>query len=265
MSRKSGQIMRKRQKFVVTAILSALGLWLVHAVPIPLEWKYGLIALWVAGTGIMSGWGLAEGLTGIEWVTVNLPQMMFAVGAGLFYILLPALWWVRLGAVVFYAVGQYALLLTGNIFSVAAIRTIALFRAATAVGFVMTLLTGFLLYNSILSFRFGFWWVGLLVFLVSACLLFPALWSVELEARLSWKTTKYCLWTAVLLGLLAIAVSFWPVSLTVSSLFLTTMLYIYLGIVQHHFSQRLFSRTVWEYVIVGAVVLTTMLLTAGLG
>ena len=42
-----------------------------------------------------------------------------------------------------FGIGQYTLLLTANIFSVAAIRTIALFRAAVAVGFVMTLLTGF--------------------------------------------------------------------------------------------------------------------------
>ena len=46
--------------------------------------------------------------------------------------------------------------------------------------------------------------------------------------------------------------------------FLATMLYVYLGIAQHHFSQRLFSRTVWEYVTIGTVVLVTMLITANM-
>lgn len=256
--------MRKRQKFVLASLVSTLGLAAIHVVPIPLEWKYGLIALFVITTGVLSSWALAEGLTGLEWVTVNLPQMTFAAGVGLFYILLPQMWWARLGVIIIYAVGQYALILTGNIFSVAAIRTIALFRAASAVGFVMTLLTGFLLYDTILSFRLGFWWMGPLVTLVSGMLIFPALWSVGLENKLSLKLVKYVIGISVLLGLLAISISFWPVSLTVSSLFLTTMLYVYLGIVQHHFSQRLFSRTVWEYVTIGIVVLTTVLLTAGL-
>ena len=69
---------------------------------------------------------------------------------------------------------------------------------------------------------------------------------------MTWKLIKYSLWLAVLQGLLGLGVSLWPVSLAVASL-LTTMLYVYLGIAQHHFAQRLFSRTVWEYVTVGIV------------
>ena len=90
------------------------------------------------------------------------------------------------------------------------------------------------------------------------------MWSVEVEERLSLKVIKYTIWLAILQGLMAVAISFWPVSLIVASLFLTTMLYIYLGISQHHFSQKLFTRTVWEYLTVGIVVLLTMLVTASI-
>ncbi len=255
--------MRKRQKFVLTALTLAAGLWGIHALPVALEWRYWLIALLVGVAAVGSGWALREGLSGIEWLTVVLPPTLFTAGVGLFYILLPTHWLARLAVVVMFGVGQYALLLTANIFSVAAIRTIALFRAAGAVGFVMTMLTGFLLYDAILSFREAWWWSAPLIMIVSMLLLLPALWSVEVEERLSLKVIKYTIWLAVLQGLMAVAISFWPVSLIVASLFLTTMLYIYLGISQHHFSQRLFSRTVWEYLTVGMVVLATMLLTAG--
>ena len=257
--------MRKRQKFVLTALTLAVGLWGIHALPIALEWRYWLIALLVAVSAVGSGWALREGLSGIEWLTVILPPTLFTAGVGLFYILLPTHWLARLIVVSLFAIGEYALLLTANIFSVAAIRTIALFRAAGAVGFVMTMLTGFLLYDSILSFREGWWLAAPIIMIVSGLLLLSALWSVEVEEKLSLKVIKYTIWLAILQGLMAVAISFWPVSLTVASLFLTTMLYIYLGISQHHFSQRLFSRTVWEYLTVGMVVLTTMLLTAGLG
>lgn len=256
------QIMRKRQKFVLTALILAAGLWAIHALPVALEWRYWLITLLVGVAAAGSGWALREGLTGVEWLTVVLPPTLFTAGVGLFYILLPTPWLARLVVVGLFGIGQYALLLTANIFSVAAIRTIALFRAAGAVGFVMTMLTGFLLYDSILSFREAWWWSAPLVAAVSALLLLPALWSVGVEDKISLKVIKYTVWLAVLQGLMAVAISFWPVSLTVASLFLTTMLYIYLGISQHHFSQRLFSRTVWEYVTIGVVVLATMLITS---
>jgi hypothetical protein len=52
----------------------------------------------------------------------------------------------------------------------------------------------------------------------------------------------------------SLAISFWPVSLSMSSLFLTTMLYSLLGITQHHISQRLNIRMIWEYLIVSGIV-----------
>ena len=265
MSRKYLPTMRKRQKFVLAAILLAGGLWSIHAMPIDLEWRYGLVGLLTGVAAVLAGWALREGLSGLEWLTVLLPPSLFTAGVGLFYILLPSHWLARLVIVALFGIGQYTLLLTANIFSVAAIRTIALFRAAVAVGFVMTLLTGFFLYDSILSFRSGFLVTAPMVVVVSALLLLPALWSVNLEEKMTWKLIKYSLWLAVSQGLLALGVSLWPVSPAVASLFLTTMLYVYLGIAQHHFAQRLFSRTVWEYVTVGIVVLATMLITAGLG
>lgn len=255
--------MRKRQKFVLTAILLTIGIASIQAAP--LGWEYALIALLTAVSWVLAGWSLKEGLSGVEWLTVPLLTSLFTAGLGFFFILLPHTWWLQALILLLFAVGQYALLLTGNIFSVAAIRTIALFRSATAVGFVMTLVTGFLLYNSLLSFRLPFWANGIGVGGVSFLLLLPALWSVELEQKLGRKVLNYSAWLAIMIGLLASAIAFWPISLAVSSLFLTTALYVFMGISQHQFSQKLFTRTIWEYTTVGMVVLITMLITAGWG
>lgn len=248
---------------VLTAILLSLGIGIMQSVP--LEWKYAATAILGVLSWVLTAWSLKDSLNGIEWLTVTLPSVLFTAGVGLFYVLLPQSIIARIVIIALFGVGQYALLLTANIFSVAAIRTIALVRAATAVGFAMTLLTGFLLYNTILSFKLDFWLVGLTVTAASLLLILPGLWAVKLEAKLNKEVIIYSVWLAILLGWLAGAISFWPISLAVESLFLCTMLYIFLGVTQHEFSQRLFKRTVWEYVIVGAVVICTMLLTAGRG
>lgn len=255
--------MRKRQKFVLTAVVLTGAVAAIQLTP--LEWRYGLIVFLFLLAWILSGWSLKEGLSGVEWVTVPLPLVLYSAGIGFFFILLPAHWLWRSLVLLLFGVGQYALLLTANIFSVAAIRTFALFRAASAVGFVMTLVTGFLLYDTLLSFRLPFWANGVGAAAISFLLLLPALWSVELPEKISAKIYSYSAGLAGVVGILALAIAFWPVSLAVASLFLTTALYVGLGLAQHHFSGRLFSRTVWEYVTVGMVVLVTMLATAGWG
>lgn len=255
--------MRKRQKLVLTAVLLSLGLVVVQGSP--LEWKYVFIGVLTVMTWILAAWSLKEGLAGVEWLTLMTPSALFSAGMGLFYILLPESLIARIAIVVLYGVGQYALLLSANIFSVAAIRTIALFRAALAVEFAMTLLTGFFLYNTILSFRLAPWEVGVGVAVVSVLLLYPGMWAVKLEKNISRVIWKYTGVLALLIGLLATAVAFWPIGVAVVSLFLCTMLYVFMGISQHHFQERLFSRTITEYITVGMVVLVTMLLTSGWG
>ena len=255
--------MRKRQKMVATA--GSLGVGLLLAQAAPLEWRYPLVGLFAASTWVLSAWSLREGLSGVEWLTVLLPHVLFTGSVGMFYILLPGSWWARGAVMLFFGVGQYALLLTANIFSVAAIRTIALFRAASAVGFVMTLVTGFFVYNTIWSFRLPFWEVGIWVWLTSWAMLLPALWSVKLDRFLSKEVITYSFWQAVLVGVLAMTISFWPITVAVLSVFLCTILYILMGITQHYFADRLLPRMVWEYVTIGGVVAATVLLTAGWG
>ena len=258
-----GPIMRERQKMVLTA--AGLGVGLLLAQSAPLEWRYPLIGLFSAATWVLAAWSLRDGISGIEWITVTLPSVLFTASMGLFYILLPQSWWARGAVMLFFGVGQYALLLSANIFSVAAIRTIALLRAASAVGFVMTLVTAFFLYDTIWSFRLPFWEVGVFVWAASWALLLPALWSVKLEKRINRGVLMYSFWQAVLVGVLAMGIAFWPITITVSSLFLCTMLYILLGITQHYFADRLFPRMLWEYVTIGGVVVATVLITAGWG
>lgn len=266
--------MRKRQKFVLTTVLLTLGFVLFGRTP--LEFKYIAAAILSGLTYVLFAWSLREGLNGVEWLTLLLPPTLFTLGFCLFSILVPADWVrglpynvsVGVGAIIvhlIFAIGQYGLLLTSNIFSVAAIRTIALFWTATAISFVITVTSGFFWYETILSFRLPFYIVGIAIGLISFLLILPAVWSVHLENKISKRVLMYSFVLAFLIGGIAVSLSFWPASVAVGSLFLATCLYVFLGITQHHLSEKLFIKTVWEYLIVGIVVLVTMLITSAYG
>ncbi|MDP3994333.1 MAG: hypothetical protein Q8P91_00690 [bacterium] len=255
--------MTKRQKFIVTSLVLAVGLVLIQFSEI--SFRYTSIAFLTILAACMTAWSLREALGGIRWITAIILPSLFTAAVGLFYFLLPSTWISRLPIATLFALGMYALLLTENIFSVAAIRTIQLFRAATAVGFLLTLVTAFLLYDTVFSFRFPFYLNAIYIFLVSLPLFFQALWSVNLEEKISKRLVLYsCLLSLVMLEL-ALIISFYPLTISMSSLFLTTGVYVLMGLVQAYFSDRLFRQTVYEYLGVGALVFVTMLLTARWG
>src|SRR4030042_2635463 len=151
--------MTKRQKFIFSSLLLAVGLVFVQFSEV--SFRYLAILFLTLLTSGLTIWSLREALAGIRWITTIILPMLFTAGVGLFYFLLPSSWFFSFSVVFFFALGMYALLLTENIFSVAAIRTIQLFRAASAVGFLLTLLTAFLLYDTIFSIRFQFYLNGL--------------------------------------------------------------------------------------------------------
>lgn len=277
-------MMSKRRRFVLASLLLAAGLLVTRAVPF--DWFYlASLGLGLA-TFLISFWALAEGLSLARWpaklVIVSLPTL-FATGSALFALFLPPAITDILGVSVslesgrflagvlkiilfgLFGVSLYALFLTENVFSVAAIRNIQLLRAAQAVGFLLSLLTGFFFFEAILSFRFSFWTNFLLVFAVSFPVFAQGLWSITLEERLGRRTQVASFLLAFLLGETALILSFWPVTVTVAALVLTTALYVFLGLARDLFAERLYRRTSYEYIGVGVVVLVAMILTAPWG
>lgn len=255
--------MTKRQKFVISSILLASGFFLTQYVD--LSWKYQAIVGLSFFSLVLSLWSLSGGLDkNATLLTLVLPAF-FTSGVGLFYFLLPATMITRIPILILYAVGIYALLLTSNIYTVSTARTIALLRAAHAVGFLLTLLAAFLLFDTIFSLRLSFWANGPGAFLIAFPLFLQGFWSIELENKISREVFYLSLSFAAVLGEIAAVLSFWPITVPVGSLALTTVLYIGLGLGQAKLQQRLFTKTVREYLLVGAAVFITMFLTAKWG
>src|SRR3972149_7354547 len=243
--------MNKRQKFVITSILLCLGFIGINF----LDNQYRFLA--IGGltllTLLLFIWSLWEGLgLNSTLLTLVLPSL-FTLGVGIFWFLIPATIFARIPVVILFGLGIYALCLTANIFTVSAVRTIALVRAARGVGFVLTLLTSFLLFDAILSIKAQIWITVFGVVLASFALFLQGLWISVLEAKniLASKTFFYTLIFSLGIGEIAVLLFFWPVTVVVGSLFLTIGVYMLLGLGQAKLEERLFVQTAREYFTVG--------------
>lgn len=249
----------KRQQFVlITGILTTL---LMTSQLVPLEFRYPMVAVMFLASYFLTAFGLREDLTGVEWATLLTLPSLFTAAMVLFYFLLPTRWATRLPIAILYAVGMYALLLTENIYNVAAARTIALLRAAHSVGFLLTLVTYFLLVQTVLAYRFSGWTITLLVGLVTFPLVLQFFWAMNLEPTIGKRVKDITVIVTLVLAELAWIFSFWPVRTTLLALFLTTCFYGLVGMGQQYLTDRLYKRTVWEFFGVVAIVLAIILFT----
>lgn len=255
--------MSKRKRFIITA--TALSLGFVALQLLPDQYRFLGIGLLAAATLILFIWSLREGL-GIDMtlLTLILP-FFFTSGVGLFWFLLPVNIFTRIPIVIIYGFGIYALCLTMNIYTVAAIRTIALLRAARGVGFILTLFTFFLIYDTILSLKSPIYFtVGLSLFF-SFPLFFQGFWSGVLDKKFSFEVLKISAVTSLVMGEIAAVLFFWPVTITVGSIFLTVGAYLLLGLGQAKLEERLFAQTIREYLVLGVAVLVGMFLATHWG
>lgn len=209
-------------------------------------------------TGVFSVWSFFEGLgKDMTLLSLVLP-MLFTLGVGMFWFLLPVNVYTRIPIVIFYAIGLYVLSSTMNIYTVSSQKTIALLRAARGVGFVLTLATSFLIFDAILSVRQGVFVSSSLTLLSSFLLFLQGFWSIELDKKMDRNIFLMSLISGVILTELSIIIFFWPVTVVVGSLFLTSGVYLLLGLGQAKLEDRLFPSVVREYLTVGLIVLIGM-------
>lgn len=247
--------MSKRQKYVFSSLLMALGLFSTQLVSIENFYRYLAILLFFFVSYLVSAWALFEDMKGVEWIILVPLPGFYACSVSLFYFLLPESIVSRVIIFLLFGIGTYSILLMSNIFSVSAIKMIPLYRAAVAWGFIMILLTSLFFYNTIFSFKWPFFINSVLVFLISFPLILNALWTVKLQPYISRQIVIYTVTVSFILAELAAAISFWPVSVWLASLALVTGLYVFLGLLQHHLQERLFAKTFREYIIMGISVL----------
>lgn len=253
-----GALSKRQQLIIITLILTS-GLLLTQLAGE--EFRYPLVFLLALLTYGLSAFGLREDLKGNEFLTLLALPTLFTAAVATFYFLLPVRWLTRLPVAALYAVGMYGLLLTENIYNVAANRTIALLRAAHSVGFLLTLVTFFLLVQTVLAFRLPGIVNAILSGVVAWVLIIQSLWAIELEERISPRVRQLSLVLAIAVSQITWALSLWPVKTTLLALFLTTFLYSTTGMAQQYVADRLYKRTVVEFFSVTFLVLCIVLAT----
>lgn len=255
-----GVLLTKRRKFLLVSILLSLGLLIVQRLPV--ESRYSAIAFFALAAYLLTAWSLLKDLHGTGWIVNLILPTFYPVSVALFYFLLPQAAVTRTIVVLLFALSMYGLLLTVNIFAVARIRTIQLLRAARAVGFLLSILTSAFLFHVIFSLRTSVGIVGLLVFAASLPILWQGVWSYVVSSTVK-REFYYALVGAIVIAQMAVAMSFWLISVPLASVLLAMGMYVTLGLFQHDLEGRLFRRTIQEYLgfagIVFLVVVTTVM------
>jgi hypothetical protein len=237
--------MRRREKFILSSIVLSLGLFGTQYVPLSYRILGSLLFFLVAY--LVSAWALFDDLEGIEWLTIVPFPAFYAVSVSLFYFLLPSNLLSLIAILALFGIGMYGIYLTANIYSVAKIRTIQLLRAAHAVDMLFKLVMMFLLANTLFSFNFPFWVNAGLMFLATVPLALTTLWSIELKKTIEPHVIYATLATSLLIGELAMILSFMPGTLWTNSLYIVGLFYTCVGILTTKFSGRLFQNTIWEF------------------
>jgi hypothetical protein len=250
----------KRKEFVLITLLLTSWFFVAQLSGEGVHFFYILGGLSVCSFGL-SALALREDLRGVKWLTLLMLPFLFTLSLGLFYFLLPARWIIRIPVAAFYALGMYAILLVENIYNVAVSRSIQLLRVAHVVGFVATLSTLFLLFNTLFSFRFPSYINFLIVFIIEFPLLLQSLWSVDLSKNIPREVLVYSAFFSLIGAEVAFFISFWPLAPILSSLFLTIVNYTLLGVGQQYFAHRLFRANVIEYVRVFIIIFVIILFT----
>jgi len=267
--------MTKHQRYILSTLM--LTIMLMGVYWIDLDYRYYLIGIMSLAAGALTWWSMKEAARGLtRWMIMILP-IMFTIGAGMTTFLLPDTipsiwmlnldpnlgWWlawlIRSIFWIAYFLSIYFMFSTQNIIAVSAIRTIPLVRAARSVGFTLTLVAGYLLYNAVWSFRLPYYYNFLLVLLVTFPLLLQGLWVVRLEDRLSKHVLFASLILAMLISQIALILSFWPLIVSIASICLATALYVLLGLYQYYLMRRLFRQEIVSYNTIGLVVFITMI------
>ncbi len=250
--------MTKRKKFVLVSFLLTLGL--IGLQFIPLDRRYEAIIFFSCVSVLLSVWALIADLRGVSWLTSMILPALYPASVSLFYFLLPVNVLFRTILLTLFGLGMYALLLTENIYAVAANRTIQLVRAAHAVSFLLTVITAVFLIGTVFGLRLSSWENGVMVVLILWPLFIKGLWSATIQKSISAKVWLYSAVLAVVGGEITIFIGFLPMTPLVAAILVSGYLYVTLGLMQQELQERLFSKTIQEYVWVGIIAFLAALL-----
>lgn len=257
------EFLDKRQKFVIQTVILTAGIFLTQF--IWEDYRFAMVVILSILSYLLTAWSISEDISGVEWLLLFILPIYFTASISLFYFLLPSRWIIRLTIAGIFALGTYAILLIENIYNVAVERSIQLLRVAHVVGLLISLVVLFLSSNILYSLRLPYWGNFGLMAIYVYCLALQSLWSITLEDKISRKLFFYSGIISLLMGEAALVLSFWPLTISSYSLFMATCFYVLVGLFQHELTERLFIKTIREYIFVFVTIFVLMFLSTKWG
>jgi len=255
--------MDKKKRFVLATILITVCYYVSHFAPY--DWRYqSILALTLFSQIYLLLLFLKLSKNFQDALSATILPSLFILGISLFYFLFSqSLIW-RLVLTAIFALGVYSMLLIENVFLVSGqFKVVPLYRAASTVGLILSLTTGFFLFDVLLSFRFSAQINLIFIFVICFALFRHFLWIVDLSTPDSGKNLHFVLTLSLIMGEIGLILSFWPVGVTKGSLYLVSLLYLFGGLSQSHRSQKLFKKTLLEFIWVGLGVFLALILSTG--
>ena len=249
----------KRQKIVITCFLLSLSLYFFPFAA--QETQIWLLVAIIIASYILSVWSIFRDVSGFEFLTLFvLPVFLTASFALLIFNFEPENF-VRATLAIVYGVVMYIILLSENIFNVSAERNIPLIRAANTVSYLGTLFVSFAIFSMLFGLGLDFWLFSIIATVVGVLIFTQSLWNIELEETPSPQITVNSFVSAIILGQIALALTFWPLDPAKVGLALTATVYVLLGIIQHQMKGDLSRNTILEYLFVALAVFIFLVVT----
>jgi len=253
----------KRQRLVFSVGIVFLGNLFITL--LPLNWALWFIPVDIMLVYIATYLALLEDIEHIEWLVLFILPIYLAVSLLLFYYLLPIHWLTRIPYLVVLSITLYAGILSENIFNVGVEKTLPLYRAAYSVSNFLTLLTAFLIFTVLYSFRLNFLVNGFLGLLIAWPLFFHSTWSANPKAVLEERVYKFATINTVLLAFAVLLLNFVPIKTNIFALYTVAIFYLLSGITQEVINDTVFRERVREYLIVFGVLSILVLMSANWG
>jgi len=247
--------MSKKKNFALASVVVSLALLGVHLISTLWQgYLFWLSSLGLAALVFLVVYFLFSANLGwSEILVVAILPTFLVISFSWFAPLLPGSFFWRLVFLSLFAAGYYLVLLTENLFVVSwRFKTVPLYRTAFVTSFAFTLLAGFFLFSTLFSLKFSFLLNGLLAGVISFFLFYHLFWSAIIAEAEKKDFRLYALVASLLVAQLALVISFWPLQSGRAALYLVSWLYVLGGTFQAQLRQRLFARTLREYLIIGA-------------
>jgi hypothetical protein len=251
----------KRQRIVITSFLLSISLYFFPFASI--ETRIWLLVAIVGASYVFSVWSIFRDVSGFEFLTLFILPTFLTVSFAVFIFQFEPTNQVRLLLSLVYGVVMYIILLSENIFNVSAERNIPLIRAANTVSYLGTLFVSFVIFSLLFGLGLDFWMFSIAVTFIGVLLFTQSLWKSELEETPSPNLTVSSFVSGVVLGEIALALSFWPLNPAKVGLALTAAVYVLLGILQHQMKDDLKKTTILEYLFVATAVFLFLVVTTG--